>query len=313
MPAEQPLEVAVGVVLNAAGEVLVAWRSANRHQGGCWEFPGGKIEAHEEPTAALARELNEELGIQPLDLEPLIRLPYDYADRGVVLDVYCVRAWQGEPHGVEGQALRWVLPNELEQQDFPAANAAIITALCLPMHYVISPDAPESDAWLARLDATLARGERLVQLRIRGDYSHRLQLAREALSRCRQYKAQLLINADFRLAGQIGADGVHLNSRQLAQGVGRPADFTGWLAASCHNDVDLQRAADCRADFAVLSPVAATASHPDATPLGWLQWARWVAQARLPVYALGGMRPSDGALARRHGGQGIAAISGLWG
>lgn len=313
MPAEQALNVAVGVLLNAAGEVLIAWRSAKRHQGGCWEFPGGKTEANEPPTAALARELNEELGIQPLDIEPLIRLPHDYPDRRVVLDVYRVRAWQNEPHGAEGQTVDWVLPNALEQQDFPAANAAIITALRLPAHYVISPDVSEPADWLAGLEATLARGERLVQLRIRGDDTQRFELAREALSRCHQYNAQLLINTDFRLAAEIGADGVHLNSRQLAQGVDRPAGFNGWLAASCHNDVDLQRAADCRADFAVLSPVAATASHPDAIPLGWLQWARWVAQAKLPVYALGGMQLSDGPLARRHGGQGIAAISGLWG
>ena len=313
MRAEQPLEVAVGVVLNPAGEALIAWRNAKQHQGGRWEFPGGKVHANEPARAALARELNEELGIQPLDVEPLIRLPHDYADRRVVLDVYLVRAWQGEAHGAEGQALRWVLPNELEREDFPAANAAIISALRLPTHYVISPDVAAPEDWLAGLDATLARGERLVQLRIRGDDRKRLELSREALSRCHQHNAQLLINTDFRLAAEIGADGVHLNSRQLAQGIGRPADFTGWLAASCHNDVDLQRAADCRADFAVLSPVAATASHPGVSPLGWLQWARWVAQARLPVYALGGMHPSDGPLARRHGGQGIAAISGLWG
>ena len=313
MRTESPLEVAVGVLHNSADEVLIAWRDAHRHQGGCWEFPGGKIEPGEPALAALTRELDEELGVQVLDAEPLIRIPHQYDDRAVILHVYNVRGWQGEPHGVEHQALAWRRPNTLSAQDFPPANGAIITALRLPRHYVVSADASDPDGWLGELDATLARGERLLQFRVAGDDGTRAMLAREALARCHQQGAELMINSDFRLAAEIGADGVHMNSHQLAQGIDRPVGFRGWLSAACHSPADLKRAADQRADFAVLSPVAATPSHPHGSPLGWAQWARWVAEARLPVYALGGLHPSDGPLARRHGAQGIAAIRALWG
>ena len=84
------------------------------------------------------------------------------------------------------------------------------------------------------------------------------------------------------------------------------------MAASCHNASELAQAARIGADFAVLSPVLTTRSHPQATPLGWRRFAELVTPAAMPVYALGGMQPSMVAQAWQQGGQGIAAIGGLW-
>lgn len=306
------LRVAVGVIRNAQGQVLIAKRAAKQHQGGLWEFPGGKIESGESTAAALARELAEELGIAVHSSAPLIRIPYRYPDRQVVLEVEEITDWQGEPRGLEGQPIVWRAPAKMVVDEFPAANRAIITALQLPCEYVISPDCDDPARWLRQLDEVLVRGASLIQFRVRGAQAMRERLAREALRRCHAVSARLLINADERLAEQIGADGVHLTAAQLASKTGLSRSAGGWLAASCHHPEELQQAAAIGADFAVLSPVAPTASHPQATPLGWTRFAQWVAEAPMPVFALGGMQPDDAAIACAMGGQGVAGISGFW-
>jgi len=125
------LEVAVGVVLNEAGEVLIAQRAAHQHKGGLWEFPGGKIEAGEQAEAALCRELAEEVGlkIEACAASTLLDIRHDYPERSVLLRVFVVRAFRGEAHGREGQEVRWVQLDALDAYAFPEANAPIIGAL----------------------------------------------------------------------------------------------------------------------------------------------------------------------------------------
>jgi 8-oxo-dGTP diphosphatase len=123
------VEVAAGVIYNPQGQILIAKRGANQHQGGLWEFPGGKIEAGEYAQQALTRELQEELAISVTASEPLIRIEHEYSDKSVVLDVWCVTAFSGQARGVEGQPLEWVLPSDLKNYDFPAANEPIIEAV----------------------------------------------------------------------------------------------------------------------------------------------------------------------------------------
>jgi len=307
-----PVHVAVGVVQDSAGRVVIARRDAHRHQGGCWEFPGGKIEPKETPFAALQRELAEELGVAAEAASPLIRIPYDYGDRQVVLDVMRVTAYTGEPQGVEGQPVARVAVDSLDPAAFPAANRAIITALRLPSTYVISPDCQDPDDWLAQLDRCLAGGAGLIQFRVRGESPGRDRLAIEAVKRCHAGDAVMLVNGDAALAEASGADGVHLNARQLWDCSRQSLSGFAWIGASCHNGSELARAADLGADFAVFGPVAPTASHPGAAPLGWAAFADAVATARLPVYALGGMARADTDTAITHGGQGVAGIRGFW-
>jgi 8-oxo-dGTP diphosphatase len=128
------VRVAVGVIVNDRGEVLVARRAAHLHQGGLWEFPGGKIDAHESVRAALCRELHEELGIDVLEAQPITLIRHDYADKAVELDVWLVAHFAGEPHGREGQPLRWRVAAHLHESDFPAANAPIIALLRAGVH-----------------------------------------------------------------------------------------------------------------------------------------------------------------------------------
>ena len=124
------IHVAVGVICSLDGsEVLTARRPDHLHQGGLWEFPGGKVDAGEDVYTALCRELHEELGIDVVVATPWCLIEHTYTDKSVLLDVWRVTGWSGEPHGREGQPLRWSAIAALDAAEFPAANAAVITAL----------------------------------------------------------------------------------------------------------------------------------------------------------------------------------------
>ena len=123
------VHVAVGVILDDLGRVLISRRAENAHQGGLWEFPGGKVEAGESLAVALARELREELDIDIGPGEPLLEIHHDYGDKAVLLDVHVIRAFRGQPRGLENQPLAWVHPDSLSDYAFPAANVPIIEAV----------------------------------------------------------------------------------------------------------------------------------------------------------------------------------------
>lgn len=122
------LHVAVGVVLRQQ-QVLLALRHAKQHQGDKWEFPGGKLEATETAEQALQRELLEELAIEVTACSPFMTLHYDYPERSVLLDIWLVTAFKGEPQGVEGQPLQWVDIANLHTLTFPDANQPIVAKL----------------------------------------------------------------------------------------------------------------------------------------------------------------------------------------
>jgi 8-oxo-dGTP diphosphatase len=125
----KPVHVAVGVIVDAAGNILITRRAPDSHQGGLWEFPGGKVEEGESLQAALSRELREELGIEIGPGSPLLEVQHDYGDKAVLLDVHVIRAFSGEAIGLEGQPLAWVPANELAHYTFPAANVPIVEAV----------------------------------------------------------------------------------------------------------------------------------------------------------------------------------------
>lgn len=127
--AVKTVSVAVGVVLDEQGRVLIARRASNAHQGGLWEFPGGKIEQGETVEQALARELNEELALTVELSTPLLAVEHDYGDKKVLLDVRQVEKYSGEPRGCEGQPIEWVSIPQLLEYAFPMANKPIIQRL----------------------------------------------------------------------------------------------------------------------------------------------------------------------------------------
>jgi 8-oxo-dGTP diphosphatase len=126
------VHVVAAALTDAAGQVLIAQRPAGTHLAGYWEFPGGKLEPGEEPRAGLARELREELGILMGDPRPLMRLRHAYPEREVLLDVWVVRDFRGEPQGLDGQALRWCSQDELNTVPLLPADGPIVRALRLP-------------------------------------------------------------------------------------------------------------------------------------------------------------------------------------
>lgn len=121
--------VAAGVLADAHGRVLIAQRSADKHAGGAWEFPGGKLQAGETPREALDRELREELGIQVTRADPLLEYMHRYPDRDVTLCVFRVLAWNHEPQGRESQPLRWVHVDRLLAEGLLSADRPIVAAL----------------------------------------------------------------------------------------------------------------------------------------------------------------------------------------
>jgi 8-oxo-dGTP diphosphatase len=308
------IHVMAGAIADANGRILVGKRPDHVHQGGLWEFPGGKLEPGESPEQGLARELAEELGIQVRTSRPLIRVHHDYGDRHILLDVHRVDDYAGVPHGREGQPLAWLAPEDMDPAAFPAADRPIITALRLPTFMLITGEDPgQPNEFLARLGRALEAGARLVQLRAHrlptNDYAH---LAQAACDLCDRKGARLLLNRDPTEVANVARHGLHLNSRVLMGLRARPGRAGELIGASCHDPAQLARAAELGLDYALLSPVKPTASHPGAGPLGWETFAAWVDPVPLPVYALGGLTADDLNDAFQHGAQGIAAIRGLW-
>ena len=305
------IHVVAGIVTDVRGRILLARRTEGRDLAGLWEFPGGKVEAGETPEHALVRELREELGIVVEPGAALIAVPQQYPHKRLRLDVRRISRWRGDLRGQEGQALAWVPPERLHTYPMPPADVPVIAALRQPDCYLVTPVPTRDDAWLAALERALADGVRRVQLRAPGLGTARWErLAARAVAACRAAGAEVLINGDPLLARALEV-GLHLPAAQLRAFDVRP-ETPGPLAASCHDVDELQRAAALGCDFAVVGPVAATASHPGAPPLGWAGFARLRERVALPLYGIGGLSPADVARARAHGAQGIAAIRALW-
>ena len=312
--AVEMIPVAVGILEDAEGRILVAQRPAHKHQGGKWEFPGGKIGPSESMAAALARELHEELGITLRAASPMLRTRHAYPDKDVLLDVWRVTDFCGTPHGREGQPIRWVQPRELEQLDLPAADVPIVRALNLPPFYLITDSQRYGrSTMLGLLERALRAGARLLQVREKHMTQEEfIEFARLVVTLAHAHGARVLLNADPDLVSECGADGVQLSSRRLMAASTRPLPLPYLVAASCHNHTELARAAALGADFSLLSPVLPTTSHPDTPALGWKEFAQLRLQSDIPVYALGGMQTQYLREARMHGAQGVAMIGGIW-
>nr|WP_310524025.1 8-oxo-dGTP diphosphatase MutT [Polymorphobacter sp.] len=125
------VHVVAAALINADNHVLVAQRPAGKSLAGLWEFPGGKIEPHETPEAALVRELAEELGltITPQNLHPLTFVSHAYPDFHLVMLLYTCHHWTGTPIGDEGQPLQWGSAATLAMLPMPPADVPLLKAL----------------------------------------------------------------------------------------------------------------------------------------------------------------------------------------
>ncbi|MEX2499439.1 MAG: Nudix family hydrolase [Wenzhouxiangellaceae bacterium] len=309
--APETIEVAAAVLRDGEGRVLVSRRLAGRHLAGMWEFPGGKIEPGESPEAALKRELEEELGIDAGPSRPLVAVRHQYPEKNVRLWLYEVHSFSGSPHGVEGQEIRWATPQELAALEMPAADRPLPRLLDLDGYYAISPSPGEFDsadgfvdAWRASLEAGFCL------LRLRPAKGERVDpdLVQRIDRLTREFGARWIASGDLEQCFGWPADGVHLDTRQLMTLDKRPLPEDKLVIASCHDLEEIHIADFLDADLVTFSPVEPTATHPEATPIGWDDFERVVRRSPLPVMALGGVRPDDWGRARSVGAFGVAGI-----
>jgi 8-oxo-dGTP diphosphatase len=313
------VHVAVGVIIRD-GRVLIARRLEHTHQGGLLEFPGGKVEPGETVQQALVREIAEETGLKLIEsaLQPVIGVRHDYGDKRVFLDVWSTDIAAGEAHGREGQPIQWLLPRDLRDADFPAANRPIIRALQLPSQLALTGcDVADDECGLKRLQTALQVSQPpLIVLRAPAWAEQAIaynRLAQGALELCQSNSSELMLHGVPELMDlHPQAAGVHLPWRHASQCQQRPVAECYKLGVSCHNAEQLAHAVAIGADYAILGHVLATSSHPNEAPLGWHAFSQLVSAARLPVYGIGGLSPADLPQARQCGAQGIAGIGFWW-
>lgn len=306
------VRVAAAVILRADGKVLLAQRPPGKAYAGYWEFPGGKLEAGETPAHALSRELHEELGITVRTASPWLVQEFVYPHAHVELDFFRVFAFGGELVSRDGQAFAWQDPQAIDVAPLLPANTRVLAALALPTVYAITCADDVGDATFAeRAHRALAGGVRLIQVREPGhDRPSRDALVRQLIALAAGRNARILVNGTADDARRLGCAGVHWTARALNAASSRPHDIV--VAASCHTHADVMHASAVDVDFAVLGPVMATPTHPDARPLGWEGFATAIAGTRVPVFALGGLSPTDREVAIAHGAHGIAMRRHAW-
>jgi 8-oxo-dGTP diphosphatase len=311
----QIVEVAAAVMLRADGrEFLLAQRPEGKVYAGYWEFPGGKVEPGETVRAALIRELQEELGITVTACSPWLTRQFTYPHATVRLNFWRVTAWDGEigiTAPLEHSAINW------QKTGTPAtvapilpANDPILKALSLPTMMAITNTEHEgTERQLERLEEALIGGLRLIQVRDKSwPQAQRMWFADAVCHLAASHGALVVINDDAEIARRVGADGIHLSAASLAACTQRP-DFN-WVGASCHDMAEVKRAGELGLDYAVLGPVLATPTHPNAAGLGWPEFSGRLAGNTLPVLALGGMRPEMLTDAQTCGAHGIALMRG---
>ena len=311
----QIVEVAAAVMLRADGrEFLLAQRPEGKVYAGYWEFPGGKVEPGETVRAALIRELQEELGITVTVCSPWLTRQFTYPHATVRLNFWRVTAWEGEigiTAPLEHSAVEWQETGAAATvAPILPANDPILKALSLPtMMAITNAEQEGTERQLERLEEALSGGLRLIQIRDKGwPPAQRLWFAEAVCRLARGHGALVVINDDEAIARQVGADGVHLSAARLLACTQRP-DFA-WVGASCHDAAEITRAGELGLDYALLGPVLATPTHPEASGLGWPEFARQLAGNTLPTLALGGMKPEMLADAQTHGAHGIALMRG---
>ena len=317
MSTKNIVHVAVAVIKNSEGQYFIAKRLDNSHQGGLWEFPGGKVEKNETIFDALKRELFEEIGIRLIKASPLIQTHHDYGDKSVLLDVFNIDSYTEEAFGKEGQETCWIEKSEFSLYEFPVANLPIINAIELPDKYMITGEFKGKKELLTRIQSGLNKGIKLIQFRA-NDLSEDVYFdcAKKIYNICKKNAAKLLLNQSIENYNKYQAhnfsDGIHLNSREIKSFFFEKKIKNLYIATSIHNYEELLLAKQKNVDFLVLSPVNKTLSHPNSIPLGWEKFKQLTDKSNVPVFALGGMTENDLKIAKYYGGQGIAAIGEFW-
>jgi 8-oxo-dGTP diphosphatase len=309
------IHVAVGVIYNPdKDKVLITKRTDKQHLAGFWEFPGGKVETNEDVRTALSRELYEELGIDVISAEQFTTISHDYPEKKVLLDVWKIHEWSGDPVSRENQEIIWSKIDCLYNYEFPAANKHIIQTISLSPVYVISKESYDDYTHLLSVASEcFTAGLKLFQLRLKSKNIQNYQQIVENLSvLAKQNNAKLIMNGTAIDIDKYDIDGVHLNANELIKYTSRPISEEYIFGASCHNEKELVHASKLNVNYAFISPVSTTKSHPEQKALGWDNFNDLKRKVNFPVYALGGMTPADLKVAKSHGAYGVAMIGAIW-
>ena len=292
-------------IIESAGRILLTQRHQDAHQGGLWEFPGGKFEGDESPTECLARELDEELGITPLETRYVCQIPWQYGEKRVRLWVYEVLKFSGTPESREGQPVDWVASTELTTRQFPAANAAIVRSIGLPRvaRFLMDPS-EDSASWAARFERPSL-----------------LYFRHQPPSKTLEHGVEIALKQGHRVILTLDqwpcfrpGCGLHVRQKDSVDDANRArlaVDAVWPLTAGMRCIEDWTRRAEWPADAWFISPVKPTASHAEMSPLGWSVFQSLAMQTGRPCYALGGLHPDDLNRAIDSMGYGVAGIRGF--
>jgi len=307
MPAIKTIKAVVGILYSKNNtQILITKRRKNQFMPNYWELPGGKIETGEDEEDALARELQEELGIKTLRISLKHVMTHHYKDKTVNLSIYNVESYKGNVTGTEGQDIRWCNLQNLSNYKLLPTMRIIINRIRLPEYYWITPDERDPELLLQKCQNHLITGAKIIQLRSKDLIEH--SYIGKIHNLCQSYEARLILNVPNKTFKEP-CDGWHLTSEELLKYSKRPCANNKLLGASAHNMKEAKYAETISVDYISLAPIEETPSHPNATPLGWEVAKDIVSKSNLPVYLLGGMGRDSLGRALKIRAQGIAGIS----
>ena len=316
------IHVVAGIIRHPknSSKIFFTRRKKGQHLQDLWEFPGGKLEAGENRFQALYRELEEEVGIRVHSALPFYSLVHQYQDKTIYLDVWEVKRFSGQAHGREGQQSEWLELSELSEYPFPDADLPILKALSLPSKLLITPNlfATDVDLILQQF-STLLHKQVFPLVLFRSDQlddKNYAELAIKLQNICEANNSEIIISRPDmdRLKSKLfnSFNRRHINSLILRTVTSNPFGESIKLSASCQSNIELNQAQNLNCDFALLSAVKETTSYAGRLVHGWFQFNKITSQARLPVFALGGVKSGDLTVARYQGAIGVAGTTNFW-
>lgn len=314
---QKSISVSIAIIRHQ-NQILLGWRDQKLAQGGCYEFPGGKVEQGETPEQAVIREVFEEVGIAVQPIKRFATFQYQYPDRLLTLFFILCAVQDVDELKRMDAGWHWIALDGLQNYQFPAANQRIIERLTWSRKIAILTDNnlnfknQDNKAIKSNVGALYVRlsGEDFKQF-----VRHQAHLfdQKQLIVRWQDY-----LNLEQSLQDKTFA--VHLNHAELARlAQAKAVDDSKYneismslqgknLIAACHSELEIKYANTIACDAIFLSPVHATPSHPDQVGMGWDAFASLATLADMPVYALGGIRQADLAAAQAHGAYGVAGI-----
>lgn len=300
--------VAIAILLQQQ-KILIGWRDAQLHQGGKYEFAGGKVEQGETAEQACRREVWEEVGILLDHWTAIDEIYHQYDDVDVRLSVYQAVVAQ-ELNTQLKQGWQWVERTQLKNHPFPKANQGLIERLIWQPYIKIHHDC----RYLTTLETNTLFYWR-VPLENKSDIQYAVDKLTDFAYHHPEYLAQCIVN--WTLWQHCPDDvrqhlkTIHLKHQQLFEFKTEQRVLGVRYLSACHDPISLQRAVEIGCDAVLCSPVLTTATHHDALAIGWQQLHAWIKDYPLPVFALGGLTREDLTTAQSFGAYGVAGIRGI--